>query len=98
MNQKEEKWREELMDEFCVTFERAQDDTAVERLESFIKERFVYKPDLIALVEGKKESMSNKAMVQMGDLSFGNYTPTEIYNKALDNILATLKDTLSNKE
>jgi hypothetical protein len=34
---KREEWEKRLMDEFCVTFERAQDETVVERLESFIR-------------------------------------------------------------
>lgn len=32
----DEGWKDKLMDEFAVTFERAQDDTVVDRLESFI--------------------------------------------------------------
>ena len=33
-----EDWRKELMDKFCVMFERAKDETVVERLEDFISQ------------------------------------------------------------
>lgn len=37
-----------------------------------------------------KEKREYDAMVRMGDLSFGNYTPTQIYVKALNDVLALL--------
>lgn len=38
MTQEKENWEDKLMDQFAVTFERAQDNTVVDRLESFISQ------------------------------------------------------------
>lgn len=46
--------------------------------------------DLIALkelAEKRKEHKKYKAMVENGDLSFLNYTPTGIYNKAITDFI-----------
>lgn len=42
-------------------------------------------------IEAEKTSKEYDAMVKSGDLSFLNYTPTQIYTKALDTITRLLE-------
>lgn len=96
MNQKEEKWEPEFDQTFAKDFFSANCTCGAfhaTKLKKFIKERFLYKPDLIALVEGmrKKTTISLDAEEHERGKPIG-------YNNALNDILAALKDTLSNKE
>ena len=47
-------------------------------------------------IGGIKTSKEYDAMVKMGDLSFLNYTPTQIYTKAISDISTILSETISN--
>lgn len=119
MNQKEEKWEKELLETtekswgFIAT--QSKQDLMLadfERRKAFIKERFVYKPDLIALVEGKKtkhiidiELYHDSGGGEMCEVCGKQGTELDEpcdrnndWNAALDGILKALKDTLSNKE
>lgn len=52
----------------------------------------IYQSSLLEQIEGIQKSMKYKAMVENGDLSFGNYMPTEIYNKALSDTINLIKE------
>lgn len=71
-----EQWEREMMDKFCVMFERAGDDKMVESLESFIR----------SLLSRQKEQMLE---VLMGMKRRGiRYTEQEMasYNSALSDV------------
>ena len=56
-------WKEKLMDDFCVMFERAtqQDDTIdwVEKMETFISQNFIPISELKRWVEENEKEISN---------------------------------------
>lgn len=60
-------FEEKLMDEFCVMFERSQDDTAVERLISFIRSLRQSDKELIL---GKMEETRHE--IQQDRMPLGN--------------------------
>jgi hypothetical protein len=47
--------------------------------------------DSLTVVEKEGEDRKYKAMVENGDLSFLNFTPTEIYRKALSDLKVSLQ-------
>lgn len=65
------------------------------KLRNFIEARFVYRPDLIALVEGTKSVNGRDPTIKSGTFTKKFAAG---YNAAIDDILQILKNTLSNKE
>lgn len=79
------------MDKFCVTFERAQDDSVVERLEDFIQSEI----DLAVSKERERtiEILENNR----NETLWGDEESNEVAKKTIDEFIIAVKDELNTK-
>jgi len=93
-----ETWEERLMDKFCVMFERAQDETVVERLESFISSLLVTERRRVLesvreIIEGMKKDEWDDILCGECKKPYGEKRNAEntIFNQALTDLLKELE-------
>lgn len=91
---KQESWKEKMMDEFCVTFERAQDEMVFERFESFIEKVLLAEREKMVERVEKLKGLHDPACLHTeytGYCDCGSYCKDNILEKVIT-IISSPKD------